>query len=72
MASKRNMVVVSDYGESIATLNLDDANSVHAWLTQVDSEAIALYDARCRLVRSQWNEYVGEVRQHAEKLKSAT
>lgn len=67
MAQKRNMTITSDYGESIAELDINDTNQVAAWLKSVQTDAIALYDLRCLPMRQAWEDYLQEVRRIAPR-----
>lgn len=62
MAQKRKMTITTDYGESIAQLDLTNERSVRAFLTSVQSDAVGLYDLNCKYTRRQWDEYVALVK----------
>ncbi len=62
MARRRNMSITNDYGESVASLDLNDANRTAAWLAEVQKDALALYDLRCLPMRQAWEDYVELVR----------
>lgn len=62
MARRRNMTITSDYGETIATLDLKNHNQLASWLQEVQTDAIALYDLRCLPMRQSWENYITEIR----------
>lgn len=62
MASKRNMSITTDYGESIARLSVDGSSDVTEWLKSVEQDTIALYDLNCKFTQHQWESYVDEVK----------
>lgn len=62
MAHKRGMKITTDYGESIAILpDVNDHNALAAWLAGVQSDAIGLFDLRCKYAQQQWDEYVDAI-----------
>jgi GNAT superfamily N-acetyltransferase len=62
MARKRDMKITTDYGESVAELaGVEDHNVLSAWLAAARSDAIGLFDLRCKFVRHQWEEYVDHI-----------
>lgn len=58
LAQKNSMSLVTDYGECVARLNVSDVTRVAAWVEEVCSDTLALYDMRCKDMRSQWDAYV--------------
>lgn len=67
MAQRRQMSITTDYGESIAQLDLKDVNKAVAWLHEVQTDALALYDLRCLPMRQAWDDYIRLVKEHTQK-----
>lgn len=68
MARRRGMTVTTDYGESIATLDVKDVDKMKAWLAEAQQETMALYDMRCLPMRQAWEDYVEEVKKHMHRI----
>ncbi len=64
MARRRNMSMVTDYGETVASLDLGDITKTVAWLETQHSDRIGLYDLRCLPHRQAWEDYITEVKRH--------
>lgn len=62
MAQKRNMTITTDYGETVATLDVNDTHRVTMWLMSVTRDQIALYDLQCLPMRNAWEEYLSHVK----------
>lgn len=63
LARRHSMKVTTDYGESVAALNLNDRNAVVAFLESVQNDTMGLYDTNLRHATSQWKNYIATLNQ---------
>jgi len=63
LARRHSMKVTTDYGESVAALNLNDRNAVIAFLESVQNDTMGLYDTNLRHATSQWKNYIATLNQ---------
>ena len=61
LARRHGMKVTTDYGESVAALNLNDKNAVVAFLESLQNDTMGLYDINLRHATSRWLEYVTQL-----------
>jgi RimJ/RimL family protein N-acetyltransferase len=58
LARRHGMKVTTDYGESVAALNLKDNNAILAFLESVQNDTMGLYDITLRNTSARWNQYL--------------
>ena len=58
LARRHGMKVTTDYGESVAALNLTDRNAIVAFLESVQNDTMGLYDVNLRSATARWTEYI--------------
>lgn len=58
LARRHGMKVTTDYGESVAALNLTDRNAIMAFLESVQNDTMGLYDVNLRSATARWTEYI--------------
>lgn len=58
LARRSGMSVTTNYGESVANLNLNDRNAIAAFLESLQNDSMGLYDVNLRYASNQWLEYV--------------
>lgn len=63
LARRHGMKVTTDYGESVAALNLNDRHAVIAFLESVQNDAMGLYDVNLRHATNQWKTYIDTLNQ---------
>lgn len=63
LARRHSMKITTDYGESVAALNLNDRNAVVAFLESVQNDTMGLYDTNLRHATSQWKNYIATLNQ---------
>lgn len=58
LARRHGMKVTTDYGESIAALDIKDVNAVAAFLESVQNDTMGVYDLILRHETTRWNDYI--------------
>lgn len=63
LARRHGMTVTTDYGESVAALNLNDRNAVVAFLESLHNDTMGVYDLNLRNATARWSEYIDRLHQ---------
>lgn len=58
LARRHGMKVTTDYGESVAALDIKDVNAVAAFLESLHNDTMGVYDLILRHETTRWNDYI--------------